>query len=180
MIAGPPGAGKTTVSRLVAGELAPLACVVESDFWWTTVVAGFVPPWTPAAHEQNRTIVRSFGAAAATLAAGGYAVVLEGIVGPWNLDLVIDEARSRDVAVHYAVLRPSLEVALARATGRAGEERVPGHPALVDRDVVGKMWNEFADVGRYEPHVIDSTGLGADDVAAAVLDLFTRGRLLLR
>ena len=179
VIAGPPAAGKTTVSRLVASGLGPRACVLESDFWWTTVVAGFIPPWTRPAHDQNRTIVRSFSAAAAALAVGGYAVVLEGIVGPWNLDLVSGEALPLAVDVHYAVLRPSLDAALARAVARCGEERVAGHPALSDPDVVRKMWHEFSDLGRYESHVVDCTDLTPVETAGAVTEMFAQGRLRL-
>ena len=179
VIAGPPAAGKTTVSKLVAARLQPKTCLLESDYWWTTVVNGFVPPWTAAAHDQNRTVVRSFSAAAAHLADGGYAVVLEGIVGPWNLDLVVDEAGRFDLEVHYVALRPSLEVALARAAERDGEERVPGHPALSDPDVVRKMWQEFSALGRYESHVIDSTGLGAAETADRVSAMLAEGRLRL-
>ena len=157
VVSGPPAAGKTTVARLLAARLQPRACVVESDFWWTTVVNGFIPPWQPAAHDQNRIIIRSFSRAAAALAQGGYHVVLEGIVGPWNLDLVMAEAAAVDVAVRYVVLRPSLDTVLGRAAGRAGEERVPGHPALTDEEPVRKMWHEFSDLGPYESHVIDNS-----------------------
>lgn len=178
VIAGPPGAGKTTVSRLVAAELSDPVCVVESDYWWTTVVKGFIAPWTAPAREQNRTIVRSFSAAAVTLAGGGYSVVLEGIVGPWNLDLVLAEAERFAVAVHYVVLRPSLDVALARAADRAGEERIPGHPALTDTEVVRKMWHEFDGLGVYERHVVDNTELDAAETATLICSLLEHGAML--
>lgn len=178
VVSGPPGAGKTTVSRLVAQRLEPPACVIESDFWWTTVVTGFIRPWQPAAHDQNRVVVRSFSRAAAVMAQGGYRVVLEGIVGPWNLDLVTDEARAVGAQLHYVVLRPSLDVALARATGRAGDERVPGHPALTDEEPIRKMWHEFHELGDYERHVVDSTKLDPVETADVVRALLDAGRLL--
>ena len=177
VVTGPPGAGKTTVSRLVAQRLVAPACVLESDFWWTTIVSGFVPPWLPAAHDQNRVVVGSFSRAAAAMAQGGYRVVLDGVVGPWNLDVVIAEAAAVGAEVHYVVLRPSLAVALARATGRAGEERVPGHPALTDEEPVRKMWHEFDGLGPYERHVLDSTDLDADQTASAVWTQVDDGRL---
>jgi predicted kinase len=179
VIAGPPGAGKSTVARLFGAQLQPLACVVESDFWWTTIVNGFIPPSQPLAHDQNRTIVRSYSRAAAALASGGYAVVLEGIIGPWNLDLVVAEATAVNAEVQYVVLRPSLAVALARARGRAGEERVAGHPALIEEEPIRKLWHEFADLGRHESHALDTTDLDPAQTVEAIQALNRAGRLTL-
>jgi predicted kinase len=177
VVAGPPGAGKTTVSRLVGQRLESPACVLESDFWWTTVVGGFVLPWLPEAHEQNRVIVRSFSRAAAAMAQGGYGVVLDGVVGPWNLDLVTTEAAAVGADVHYAVLRPTLSVAVARATARVGEERVSGHPALIHEEPIRKMWHEFTGLGDYERHIVDNTDLDPAQTASAVCALLDAGRL---
>lgn len=148
IITGPPGAGKTTVARHVAMRLTPAACLIDSDWWWTTIVKGHVPPWQPEAHDQNRTVVRSFAAAASTMAEGGYPTVLEGIVAPWMLELVEAEASARDLAVHYVVLRPSLDTALQRAMARLGDERVPGHPALTDEAPIRQLWHEFLAAAR--------------------------------
>lgn len=171
VVTGPPGAGKTTTARLVGVRLAVRACVLESDWWWTTIVAGHIPPWEPSAHDQNRTVVASFSAAAVAMASGGYTTVLEGIIGPWMLDLLTAEARARQVAVHYVVLRPALEVTLARATSRGGEERVPGHPALTDEGPIRQMWHQFADLGRYERNALDTTTLDVAETVSRVCSL---------
>jgi predicted kinase len=165
VLTGPPGAGKTTVARELACRFEPLACVLESDWWWTTIVKGRIAPWEAAAHDQNRTVVESFTAAAGVMANGGYPTVLEGIVGPWMLDLIAHEAQDRGLVAHYVVLRPTLEVALERAKSRAGEERVPGHPALTDAEPIRKMWEAFSRLGDYEANAIDTTSL---DVAETV------------
>ena len=73
------------------------AVCLESDWFWTTIVKGFVAPWKPEADSQNRVVVRSFAATAAAMAEGGYAVVLDGIIGPWNLEIATAEFDSRHV-----------------------------------------------------------------------------------
>jgi hypothetical protein len=142
--------------------------VIESDWWWTTIVNGHVAPWLPEAHDQNRAVIRSFASASSVMASAGFATVIDGVVGPWMLDLVLAAARAENVGVHYVVLRPTLEVGLARALSRVGEERVPGHPALTDPQTVRKMWHEFADLGAFERHALDNTKLTAEQTVDRV------------
>jgi len=75
------------------------------------------------------------------------------------LDLVLQEAEPRSLLTHYVVLRPTIEVALERAKSRAGDERVPGHPALTDEGPIRKMWQAFSQLGEHEDKVIDTTDL---------------------
>lgn len=177
VVTGPPGAGKTTVSRLVAERLGAPACVLESDWWWTTIVRGFISPWKTEADQQNRTAIRSFAAAAAVMSAGGYATVLDGVIGPWMLDLVAAETDRCGTTLDYVVLRPTLAVTLARAAGRQGEERVPGHPALTASGPVRQLWHDFADLGPYETQVVDTSEHEPASTADLILSLREAGRL---
>lgn len=168
-----PAAGKSTVGRLVASRFDP-SVHLEADWFWTTIVSGFVPPWMPGADGQNQAMLRATMASAARTANGGYGTVVDGIIGPWYLELVGDELRATDVPTRYVVLRPSLDACLARAAGRAGDERIPGHKAFADEEVIRMMWDRFGDLGDHERCAIDTTGqtakTTADEVCRRLVD----------
>lgn len=155
--------------------MEPKVCLFEADWWWTTIVKGHVPPWRPEAHEQNRAIVRSFVAAATMMVQAGYSTVLEGIVGPWMLDILMEEAAARNVEIDYVVLRPEADVAVDRAVSRVGDDRVPGHPALTDETPIRKMWREFSALGDHERFVLDTTAWNATQTADEIWSRVTSG-----
>lgn len=172
ILTGPPGAGKSTVGRAVAVASDP-SVSLESDWMWTTVVRGHVPPWEPAADAQNRAMLRASLAAASRMCAAGYATVLEGIIGPWHWDLVLDEVGPVLERVSYVVLRPGLEVCLERAAGRA--DRDPDRPALRDTAPIRHLWDQFRDLGPFERYAVDTTGLDTPDTVSAVEEALASG-----
>jgi hypothetical protein len=173
VLTGPPDAGKTTVGRSVAARFGRSACI-ESDWFWSTICNGFVLQWKAEADPQNRAALRSFVAAGARIVPGGYSTVVEGIVGPWYLDIVREELQSVDMAAHCVVLRPALATCLQPATGRGGPNRVPGHPPLTDEGPIRLLWNPFADVGEYEEHAVDSTDMSESQTADWIIELLDR------
>ena len=95
---------------------------------------------------MSRVIV----AAAGAYAVGGFRVVIDGVVGPWFLDIYREAAARIGVALDYVVLRPSLEIAVARARDR---------PVGALEDYPPRIFEGFADLGALEGHVIDTTAL---------------------
>ncbi|WP_326796067.1 nucleoside/nucleotide kinase family protein [Streptomyces sp. NBC_01808] len=168
VVSGPPGAGKTTVARLLAREAGP-SVHLHSDDFWAFIARGGIAPYLPAARRQNETVVAVAAGAAARYAAGGYRVVLDGVVGPWFVDAYRAAARAAGVPLHYVVLRPDERTTLARATARTGPD------ALTDPEPVRAMHREFADLGPYETHALDTGGQPPEATAAAVRDAVAAG-----
>jgi predicted kinase len=106
-----------------------------------------IPPHLPESHDQNITVVNALARAAAAYAEGGYAVYLDGVIGPWFLPRYARALVSYDVPTHYMVLRVPLELALSRVHARGDHE--------ID-DVVRQMHASFADLEDLENHVVDA------------------------
>ncbi len=166
ILTGPPGAGKTTVGRIIAGASSRSACI-SADWFWTTVVNGHIPPWTGAADHQNRVMIRSAAATGVRMANAGYTTVLEGIFGPWHFETLRAELAECRVPVNYVVLRPGIDACLIRARHRVleGDEH---RDALTEEGPIRHMWRQFSDLGGSESHSIDSSDLDARGTALLI------------
>jgi predicted kinase len=162
IVSGPPGAGKTTVARRLAETWDGLAVHLPSDAFYSAILSGYIAPWLAESHAQNVTVTQAIAAAASAYAAGGYAVLLDGVVGPWFLERYREAAARAGADLAYVVLRPDRDTAVARARDRE-EMPLADYPA--------GLFERFGDLGLFESHVIDTTGL---DVGA-VADLVRKG-----
>lgn len=160
ILTGAPGAGKTTVARLLADRTSP-SVHLHSDDFWHYIRQGYVTPYLPEAQRQNEVVMDVLNGCAFGYAAGGYHVYLDGIIGPWFVDVFRAGARQSGLPLDYVVLRPDQATTLARAGGR-------GNGELTDPRSVLRMFREFAGLGEYEPYVVDSTGLTCEETARLV------------
>ena len=112
MLAGPPGAGKTTIARALAAAWPGPLVKLEGDTFWHFLSK----PLEVEVRENFRLLMRSMTAACVPFAKGGYDVLLEFSIPPGFLKT----ARTivKDLDLHYVLLRPSREVCEARAASR--------------------------------------------------------------
>jgi gluconate kinase len=172
IITGPPGAGKTTVAGAVAARSARPAVHLHSDDFYRYIRSGYVEPYLPQAHEQNGVVVGVLADAALGYAAGGYLVLLDGIIGPWFLGPFRDRGRRAGVPLHYLVLRPDLGHTLRRARGRSERQ-------LHESGPIRGLHQQFSHLGELEGHVLDTSALSAEQTIEAAEAALAAGRLRL-
>lgn len=165
LLTGSPGCGKTTVAPLVADLHSPSVCL-DLDWFFAKVRQGYIEPWLPEAHAQNRTILRSGAEAVAAFAEGGYFTVAEGILYPNMADLFAEACAPHGVELNYAVLRAPIGVVQRRVQDRRTE---PAHlGALADASVVEDLWTQFESHGVDERHRVDSGDRTPEAIAAEI------------
>jgi hypothetical protein len=91
-------AGTTTIAGLLAAR-SVRAGHLKSDRFLHPIRSGYVQPWKPESHEQNRVVMGIVAAPAAAYAAGGYFTIMDGIVLPtWFFKALGDALGGQSVA----------------------------------------------------------------------------------
>ena len=144
VVTGPPGAGKSTVARLVTDRFEPSA-LVEGDAFFAFLARGAIEPWLPESADQNGIVIQAAAAAAGRYAAGGITTVYDGVVGPWFLPTFA--AASGLEALDYVVLLPSEDRCVQQVAGRTGH-------AFTDEGATRTMHRKFTQGAVDARHVV--------------------------
>lgn len=167
IVTGPPGAGKSTVARLVADSTSR-SVLVAGDAFFGFLAGGAIDPWLPESHQQNTVVTRAAGKATGEFVAGGFAVVYDGVVGPWVIDTFTEMAGLTEV--DYAVLLPTVEVCQQRVAARRGH-------GFTDLTAMASLHRQFVEADLDRRHVISDCGQAPAEIAESIRQAVTAGTL---
>jgi adenylate kinase family enzyme len=166
LISGVPGAGKTTIARLLAQRF-PIAAHIEADRIQNLIVSGGLHPQERPREEAMRQL---------RLRTTNVSLLADSFAGANIVPVVDDTVVARERLRHYlgdlrthplrlVVLAPPLEVALARDAGRGYKQvgHIWGHlDAVLRRELVDKgLWLDSAELTAEE--TVDTIMARLDD-----------------
>jgi predicted ABC-type ATPase len=167
VVTGPPGAGKSTVARILAGRFES-SVLVDGDSFFAFLARGATPPWLPESSAQNEIVTQAAAAAAGRYAAGGYMTVYDGVVGPWFLEAFASATGLE--RLNYVVLLPSVQRCVERVQSRHGH-------GFTDIGAARTMHGEFARAVVDHRHVLIDPPDEPDEVADLAVAALSRGVL---
>jgi hypothetical protein len=168
IVTGPPGAGKSTVSRLVADSFDS-SVLIPGDWFFGLWRSGAIDPWLPEARPQTGVASRAAAAATGAFARADCQVVYDGFIAPQYLPEFAAVAGLS--ALHYAVLLPPVRTCVGRVTSRTGH-------GFTSADATRSMHCDFTQTALADRHLIADAEVTPTDVCRQILERLGSGDLL--
>jgi hypothetical protein len=170
IVTGPPGAGKSTVSGLVADGFDS-SVLIPADWFFGLWRRGAVDPWLPQALPQTSVAGAAAAAVAGAFASADCQVVYDGFIPPRDLPGFATAARLS--VLHYAVILPPVTTCVDRVTSRTGH-------GFTSEDATRAMHRDFTQATLPERHLIVGTERTPEGIAKQIIGKVAEGGLLWR
>jgi energy-coupling factor transporter ATP-binding protein EcfA2 len=166
LLAGPPGAGKTTVGRLAATIGPGKQAFIEGDLFWRFFVGTPEQPDLGPTLDKAKILIKAMMLAAIPYARGGYRVFTDFTVGPWAFAGF--RPWLKDTPFSYIVLCPDQSTCARRAAARP-EGAMPDYAPYRD------LHTAFCNLGPLERHAIRDNEATAEILAARIYEGLAKG-----
>lgn len=168
IVTGPPGAGKSTVSRLVADSFGS-SVYVPGDWFFGLWRSGAIDPWLPQALPQTSVAASAAAAAVGAFALADCQVVYDGFIPPRHLPGFAAAAGLS--ALHYAVILPPVTICVNRVTSRTGH-------GFTSADATRAMHQDFTQATLDARHLVTDAEGPPAAIAREILDRLAAGSIL--
>ena len=167
IVTGPPGAGKSTVSGLVADSFDS-SVLIPGDWFFGLWHRGAISPWLPQALPQTTVAAGAAAAATGAFARADCRVVYDGFILPG--DLAGFAAAAGLSVLHYAVILPPETTCGDRVASRTGH-------GFTSVDATRAMHRDFTQAALDARHLVPDAATTPEDVARQILAGLDAGSL---
>ena len=157
IISGPPGVGKSTVSKIIAESIRSSA-LIHADQVYHMVVGGHLPPWK--SEFQIDLMWNNILSLVSNFIHTGMDVVIDAVAFPEDVKKVYQLVMENKIRMKYAVLL-SDELTLAKRDG--GRQEQMGNRSL-------EVLKEFLDLKLDSNYLLNTDSLSPESVADAIFD----------